>query len=63
MSALKDWQTTVAGFILGAIPIEQQIAASLTDHASIDWRQVLFGLGIMVFGVLSKDAFASRSAE
>jgi len=52
---MKNWKTTLAGIILGAIPLEQGIANSLGTGVSIQWSQIAIGLALVVLGVLSKD--------
>lgn len=52
---MKNWKTTIAGFIAGAIPILQGISDSMGAGVPIKWAPIVMGMAIMVLGVLAKD--------
>lgn len=55
-SATFSWKTTLVGFGVGCIPIGQEVLNALGSNQPVQWKNVLFGLGIMFLGALAKDA-------
>ena len=54
---MKNWKTTVIGFLLGIYPLIESIIDAYNSGYFTDKTgyQFWFGLGIIVFGYLSKD--------
>ena len=52
---MRNWKSTLAGAITGAMPILLQVYHRLEYGIPVDWGLVLFGVGIMVLGAVSKD--------
>lgn len=51
-----NWKTTTAGILVGLIPILQGTADALNSGGSIHWYPTLLGFGLMILGILAKDA-------
>lgn len=56
--ARRNWQTTLAGIIAGAVPI---VVAWLKGEVTIE--ALLTGVGIAILGVLAKDGNKSGTAD
>lgn len=54
---MKNWKTTITGFIIGLIPaIDALITAYNSGYfTEKTGYQLIIGIGIIVFGVLTKD--------
>jgi hypothetical protein len=52
---MKDWKTTIAGLIAGAITILQTILANMQNGTPINWAQIGIGFAIIALGVFAKD--------
>jgi hypothetical protein len=52
---MKNWKSTIAGVIAGAIPILQQAYSAIALNQPVIWGLVAFGVAIMALGVVSKD--------
>jgi len=54
---MKNWKTTFAGLFIGSIPIVQALinAFNSGQFSHQSKGQILIGIGIIVFGLVSKD--------
>jgi|WetSurMetagenome_2_1015567.scaffolds.fasta_scaffold1133685_2 hypothetical protein len=52
---MKNLKTTVLGILAGLIPFGQGVINSLQTGQSIDFKNIVFGILIMAFGVVAKD--------
>jgi len=54
---MKSWKTTLAGLVTGALPIIDAIDKAYTAGAFTgkSGGELLMGIGIIIFGVVSKD--------
>jgi len=52
---MRSWKTTLAGCLLGLIPIAETVLRTLQTGQAISWIQVAIGAGLAVLGLLSKD--------
>ena len=53
---MKNWRTTLVGFLVGLIPIGSQLLGMFGQGQHIDFKQVGVGIGIMALGLVAKDA-------
>jgi len=53
---MANWKTTLAGIIAGLGPTLDALSSALNGNQPVHWLSLLTGLGIMVLGVLAKDA-------
>ena len=49
---MKNWRTTLAGILTGAIPILQAAYDTLAHNQPVNWMLVGFGIAIMILGVV-----------
>ena len=52
---MRNIKTTLLGIVAGAVPFIQGIVNSLQTGQPIDYKNLIFGLAIMAFGVVAKD--------
>ena len=60
---MKNWKTSLIGLALGLIPLAQQTLNALGTGTVVDWKQVLFGIGLITLGVVSKDFNSSGTTK
>lgn len=52
---MKNWKTTLAGIALGLLTAGPNIIAVATGSGSFKLKDFLTGIGLVVFGLLTKD--------
>jgi len=52
---MKSWKSTLLGFVIGLIPVGQQILNAFSQGQHVDFTQLGLGIGIMALGYVVKD--------